>query len=237
MFGDIALNQSGGRTASIICESQCYMFELTVEDYNEALKALIQKEKSDKYMLILQSLPTMQQKIEDISFERTVYSIKETTFQLGETILAEGCRSDRIYLIKEGQCHIKKHISDQLFEELLEKKLYPASLEGNFNRFKAYKNTIMNSKTILRNFCLSIANTGEIIGCEAALSDPFKSRFTYIADSQPTIVYYISKEDFLKHFSLVLKETVEANNKLYNIRLKSLAQRLELICSIGNCSQ
>ena len=89
-FGDIALTQSVGRTATIICGSECFLFELTIQDYKEALMMVVQKEKIDKISTILQSFPEIETCTESIHFDKIIYSIKEISFNLGDTILQKG---------------------------------------------------------------------------------------------------------------------------------------------------
>lgn len=82
-FGDIALNQSSGRTATILIENTACFLKLTSEDYHEALKAIIQKEKTEKIMSVIKSIPNMERNIDLMNLEKIVYSVKVPSFDSG----------------------------------------------------------------------------------------------------------------------------------------------------------
>jgi hypothetical protein len=70
------LSQSSARTATIICDGTSYLLVLTQDSYNDALKAIIQKEKAEKMMTVMCSIPQLENFIDMMSFENVVYSVK-----------------------------------------------------------------------------------------------------------------------------------------------------------------
>jgi hypothetical protein len=75
-FGDIALNQSSGRTATIIVDQPACFLKLTAEDYHDALKSILQREKNEKIMSVIRSIPSLERLIHSDNLEKIVYSIK-----------------------------------------------------------------------------------------------------------------------------------------------------------------
>lgn len=76
MFGELALNQAISRTATIVCETEACLLLLTAEDYNEAFKIIVQREKTEKMLSIMSSIPNMESLLEKMPFESIVYSLK-----------------------------------------------------------------------------------------------------------------------------------------------------------------
>ena len=224
MFGDIALNQSGGRTASIICKSPCYLFELTEDDYNESIKVIMQKEKSEKLVSIVQALPNMQECLETVSFEKIVYSIKEVTYNLGTTILREGCQADRIYVLKEGEVLISRKLCPDLFKDFayLDYETCPEF----FSDPQYFQDKVLRNNSINKDYQFARAMCGEVIGADSSLDLTLTSKFTFTANSQPTVLYYIKTEDLHRYFTSVIGPLQQNSLQLHSFRMKALLKKL-----------
>jgi len=209
------------------------MFELSPEDFADAFKTLFQKEKSDKLFTLMQSLPNIQDCLEEVSFEKIVYSVKEQTFNLGETILHEGCSSDRLYIVKEGEVAIQRKITHEFLLELKRMKIVPENLRPFRGVLEEFYKAVLESKSVAKKFCLSIAKPGEALGVEAVIGSNLKSQFTYVASTEPTVIYYIKKDDFNRFFRLTEHSAINIYNSINNLRLRSLMQRIEKIVNVG----
>lgn len=240
MFGDIALNQSSSRTATIVCDSLSYLLILTQESYNEALKAIIQKEKTEKMMTVMSSIPQLENFIDLMSFEKVVYSVKvtsnhrqETSFNFGDKILIEGMPSDKIYIVKDGECLVKHKIDQKLFEKIKDHRLQPSKSSRYQGDIDAFAEAILKEKGFLRSTDLAIAYTGDLLGLEACLPTGSGSLFSCFANSQPTIMYSISKQELFKHFKMVIPAATVYFEKKNKKRLENTLKKLEKLLQLG----
>ena len=155
------------------------------------------------------------------------------SFGLGEPLLEEGARADRVLVLKEGECSVLKALRPGLFAELLAQgRIRDKSLQQS-RELAGFVDAVLSSKTIQRNFQLCFANPGELIGFEAAVAEPFASCFSFVATRQPTVAYAVSRQDFLKFFKPVLEETAQALRALHGLRLDGLLTRLGKVVKIG----
>ncbi len=159
---------------------------------------------------------------------------QEVTFGLGEAILQEGQRTDRVLILKDGECSVQKSLRPAFFQELLAEGLIAPGPLQRSRELAAFVDQVMASKTIQKEFLLCIANPGEVIGFEAAVSEPFASCFSYVAARQSTRAYSISRQEFLKFFKPVLEETALSLRAHRRMRLEGLLVRLSKVVQIGS---
>lgn len=155
------------------------------------------------------------------------------SFNYGETILPEGLPSDRVYILKTGECSIQRKVNQTLFQKFKEEKIYPkipAKFAGNLDTFaEAFSKTAGFYKSI--DICLG--HVGDLIGIEACVEEEESSFYTYRANSQPTVFYYISKQELLRYFKPVLPVALE-HAALRNLtRLRACMTKLEKILQLG----
>lgn len=156
------------------------------------------------------------------------------TFGLGEVILREGQRADRVLILKDGECSVQKTLRPAFFEDLLAEKRIPDKALQKPKELAAFVDSVLASKTIQKEFHLCIANPGELLGFEAAVAEPFASRFSYVASRDSTTAYAISRLDFLRFFRPVLEETAQAVRGRQQLRTESLLTRLAKVVKIGS---
>lgn len=158
---------------------------------------------------------------------------QEVSFGLGEVLLEEGARADRVLILKEGECSVLKALRPDFFAELLaQRQIRDKSLQRS-RELAAFVEAVLASKTIRPDFQLCIANPGELIGFEAAVSEPFASGFSFVAARQPTVAYAVGRQDFLKFFKPVLEETAQALRALQRLRVDGLLSRLATVVKVG----
>ena len=155
------------------------------------------------------------------------------SFNYGDQILSEGMPSDKIYIVKDGECLVKHKVDQILFNKLKLNRLQPSKCCRYNGEIDAFAERIIKGKGFLKSTDVAISFTGDLLGLEACLPKENASLFSCYANSQPTILYTISKHELLKHFKMVLPAATE-HFRLKNIsRLKNTLKRLEKLLQLG----
>ena len=100
-FGELALENSKPRAASIKCKVSSHFIYLEKADYDRIMSKIV-VEKRESLVIFLQSLPIFQNYTKG-RLTKLSYIFKEKFFNKKYTIYAEGDIADEIFIIKEGQ--------------------------------------------------------------------------------------------------------------------------------------
>ena len=114
-----------------------------------------------------------------------------------------------------------------------ENKILPKIPKKFKNNLVLFSETIKKTSGFLKTLEVCLALAGDLIGVEACLEEKSESVFTYKANSQPTIFYYISRQELMKYFEPVLKIALEHTISRNLTRLKSVMFKLESILQLG----
>lgn len=113
-FGELALreddiNSGKTRKASVVCREKCRFAVLTKDDYQEMLGA-VDRRYADKMKDFLRQIPFLR------ILPRTVINsllqeLHKKKFQYGQFICHEGCESDHIFIVINGELEISKMVN------------------------------------------------------------------------------------------------------------------------------
>lgn len=107
-FGDLALESSKPRAASIKCKQDSHFIYLEKQDYVALISKLVQ-DKRDSSVNFLQSLPMFAQCTKG-TLTKLTYAFKEKNYNKGQIVYNEGEKADDVYLVKRGEFEFFKTI-------------------------------------------------------------------------------------------------------------------------------
>lgn len=136
--------------------------------------------------------------------------------------------------MKEGDCVLQHKVNSKLFSLMIEAGLRPSKGSKFEKDIKAFGHNFISVKKSLKQIEVSSGLHGEVLGVEACLGEEPESMFTVIANSQPTILYVISRHDLIRHFRLVIPALTNHFKLQNQLRLKAVLKKLENILQLGS---
>ena len=112
-FGELALESSKPRNASIFCIKACHFLSLEKKHYFKFIRRVITEKKEDIKEFI-QNLPLFKSVSKNALF-KLAFAIKEASFVKGQTVFKEGETAKNIFIIREGEIKLKKIIHTPVF--------------------------------------------------------------------------------------------------------------------------
>ena len=167
-FGELALESSNPRAASIKCKTHSHFLYLEKGDYVRLVSRIV-LEKRNSLVNFLQSLPMFNTCTKG-TLTKLSYIFKEKVFQKGHIVYNEGDEAEDIYIVKHGEFEFYKLIK----------------------KHRATGDTGVNNKTKLKKSKIACLGNGEMFGEEDSLRDT-KRISTCMCIANSSIVFCISK--------------------------------------------
>ena len=105
--------------------------------------------------------------------------------------------SDRVYIIKEGECLIRHKVDSRLFENFRDNEILPTASKKYKDNLKMFEDATLKNKCIIKQLDVSIGYIGDLIGF-LSLFD----HFFYIVTDQVDVLAYFFKHLFLVGISV-----------------------------------
>lgn len=107
-FGELALLYNAPRAATIRAKTDCLLWMLDRETFNNIVKDSAQKirEKYEKFLQKVDILST----IDNYELMQVSDALKSATFEKGDYIIKEGESGDIFYILEEGECIATKQL-------------------------------------------------------------------------------------------------------------------------------
>ncbi|CAG9329582.1 unnamed protein product [Blepharisma stoltei] len=176
-FGELALENSKPRAASVKCKVQTHFVVLEKSDYDHMISKLV-REKRNQLVNFLHALPIFNKSTKG-TLSKLTYNFKEKNYIKNQVVYREGEDADSVYLIRQGEFAFYKRIT---VERGLSR--YPKEIKS-LNKDYSHQSQI------------SILGVGELFGEEDVLNNNVRSS-TCICISPSALALQIGKNDFLK---------------------------------------
>ncbi len=105
-FGELALLYNAPRAATIRAKTNCVLWALDRECFNNIVKDASIK-KREKYENTLKKVELLKS-IDPYELGQICDALKTKSFKKGDYIIKEGDKGDEFYIIDEGKCHAEK---------------------------------------------------------------------------------------------------------------------------------
>lgn len=107
-FGELALESSKPRAASIRCKQDSHFIYLEKQDYVQLISKIV-LDKRNKSVNFLQSLPMFNSCTKG-TLSKLTYAFKEKSYNKGQIVYSEGDKSEEIFVVKNGEFEFIKTI-------------------------------------------------------------------------------------------------------------------------------
>ncbi|OMJ85992.1 hypothetical protein SteCoe_12560 [Stentor coeruleus] len=214
-FGELALESSKPRAASIKCKIDSHFVYLEKVDYNRMIAKLVQ-DKRNEMVKFLQSLPAFSN-MTKTTLGKLTYNFKEKDFSKGQIVYKEGEIPVDVYLVIEGEFLFQKKI---LVEDGRRKKfLYNEAYSEHAEVLRFRTKGLIKKLVQIGDICK--LGIGELFGVEELDDEPRRS--TCICNSTKAKVLCISRSDFFKRIRG--EEVFEYLQKKSNFKAQELESR------------
>jgi CRP-like cAMP-binding protein len=212
-FGELALESSKPRAASIKCKQPCHFVVLEKSDYNRLILKLI-RDKRNNLVSFLQSLPIFS-KITKGTIAKLTYNFREKEYTQGQTVYREGERASDVYIVIEGEFLFLKKVRVDDGRKLQPFYVRPYGEESEICRVRA--KALQKDMSMVGE--ISKLGVREMFGLEE--HDKEVRRMTCICNSMKAKVLCIARSDFFKRVEGEdVFEYIEKRNKIKNEELQ-----------------
>lgn len=190
-FGELALESSKPRAASIRCKVPSHFVALEKVDYNRMIAKFV-RDKRNNTVNFLQSLPVFANTTKG-SLGKLTYNFREKEYVRGQIVYKEGDEATEIFLITEGEFVLQKKIKVADGRKKYEKEEEPYSKNSEVRKHRAkglYKQLVQRGD-------VAKFGTGELFGIE---ENGNSRKFTCICNCTKAKVLVILKSDFTRRF-------------------------------------
>ena len=189
-FGELALESSKPRLASVRCKVDSHFVTLDKTDYNRMIAKVV-RDKRNNVVSFLKSLPIFAGFTKG-SLTKLTYNFKEKEFVKGQVVYREGDTINEVFLVTEGEFLFQKRIivEDGRKKKALFNEHYTDSTEVIKFRSKALTKKLVQIGKIAK------MGAGELFGVEEK-DDPVR-KFTCVCNSSKAKVLCILKTDFYR---------------------------------------
>lgn len=176
-FGELALESSKPRAASIKCKVQTHFMVLEKHDYDHMIAKVV-RDKRNQLVNFLQSLPIFSKSTKG-TLTKLTYNFKEKNYMKNQVVYREGESSNTVYLVRSGEFAFYKKIR-------VEKGItrYPKDIKG-LNKDHTHQSQV------------AILGVGELFGEEGVMEEAPR-RSSCICLSSNALVLTLGKNDFLR---------------------------------------
>ena len=188
-FGELALENSKPRAASIKCKVNSHFLALEKNDYNRMIGKLV-RDKRNNTVSFLQSLPIFINTTKG-SLSKLTYNFKEKEYINGQIVYREGDESNEIYLITEGEFLFQKKIKVEDGRKKYRGDVNIYTKDSEVRKYRAkglYKNLIQTGD-------IAKLGVGELFGIE---EEGEWRKYSCICNSNKASLLCITKADFFK---------------------------------------
>ena len=169
ILGEMALENDAPRIASGISSEDTELLVITKKDYNELFSEIMQEERKLKMNLVNNVIP------EVLCYSKkaqtsVVYTMKEIKFHKGDIIFQEGQKIDKVLIIVDGICGIKKKLDTEHLAQVQIDSM-KAKTEADIQQTNHITNHLklridLSESKVLKNIKVCNCGKGEIIGDE-----------------------------------------------------------------------
>jgi CRP-like cAMP-binding protein len=162
-FGDLALESSKPRAASIKCKEDSHFIFLEKQDYVSLIAKLVQ-DKRDASVNFLQSLPMFNTCTKG-TLTKLTYAFKEKNFNKGQIVYNEGDKADDVFLVKKGEFEFFKIIKKQRKEKnvLIYKEKFKHCKIANYGIGEIFGEEDAFRMLPRANTCKSVSNNSLVL--------------------------------------------------------------------------
>jgi CRP-like cAMP-binding protein len=189
-FGELALESSKPRAASIRCKLPSHFVALEKADYTRLMSKLV-RDKRNQIVNFLQSLPIFSNTTKG-SLSKLTYNFKEKEYFMNQIVYKEGDLVSDIFIIINGEFLFQKKIKVDDGRKLYDINL---GIYDEQSEIKKYKAKSLHKK-LIQVGTISRLTVGEIFGIEELEGQPKK--FTCVCSSTKAKILCIPKSDFDK---------------------------------------
>ena len=215
-FGELALESSKPRLASVRCKVDSHFVTLDKSDYNRMIAKVV-REKRNNVVNFLKSLPIFAGFTKG-SLTKLTYNFKEKEFTKGQVVYREGDPINEVYLVTEGEFLFQKRIivEDGRKKKALFSEHYTDSVEMIKFRSKALNKKLVQIGKIAK------MGAGELFGVEEK-DGPIR-KFTCVCNSSKAKVLCILKNDFYRRIKgedtlQYIQDKIDLKDKEINSRI------------------
>jgi CRP-like cAMP-binding protein len=211
-FGELALESSKPRQASVKCKVNSHFLTLEKADYNRMIAKVV-RDKRNNVVTFLKTLPIFSG-ITKGSLAKLTYNFKEKEFFKNQVVYKEGEAVNEVFLVTEGEFLFQKKIvvQDGRKKNAIYNECYSDNVEIVKFRSKALQKNLVQVANIAK------VGVGELFGVEENQDEV--RRFSCICNSQSAKVLCILKADFYKR--------VKGEDTVRYIQEKILVKEMEI---------
>ena len=189
-FGELALETSKPRAASIWCKVPTHFIALEKLDYNRMMAKFV-SDKRNNTVSFLQALPIFSNTTKG-SLAKLTYNFREKEYSHGKVVYNEGDDIGEVYIIIEGEFLFQKKIKVEDG-----RKRYGDDLEIYTERSEIRKHRAKHlNKQLVQIANVAKLGVGELFGIEEEIE--MHRKYTCVSNSGRSKVLSISKADFVK---------------------------------------
>lgn len=215
-FGELALESSKPRLASVKCKADSHFVTLEKADYNRMIAKVV-RDKRNNVVNFLKSLPIFGS-ITKGSLAKLTYNFKEKEFIKGQVVYKEGDPIIEVFLVTEGEFLFQKRIlvEDGRKKNAIYNEHYTDTIEVIKFRSKALNKKLVQIGNIAK------IGPGELFGVEE--KDESLRKFSCICNSAKAKVLCILKADFYRRVKgedtlNYIQEKIDLKEKEINSRI------------------